>query len=416
MKVTRDERYAERLPAGGAGRSRGSLIAAAVALAGGSLFGLASAASAAPSTLYVWTKAKPTNLGTSCLTARYSSIEAAIAAAAPGSTVVVCNGTYFGQVTVTKPVTLRGEDASIIAVGHDNGVVVPVPGATVEGFTIKGALGEGILVVGKPGAPVSGVTIKSNVVEGNDLGNPTGAPIKSSPYPECKAAGPVPGDCGEGIHLMTVTNSLVEDNIVTDNSGGILLSDELGPTAHNRIISNTVEYNTLDCGITVPSHSTKGYQKGTLQPAAGGVYDNLIEHNTIVGNGVAGQGAGVLLAAGLLGGAVYDNVVEYNTISGNGQAGVTVHAHLPGVYLNGNVIEHNTIGLNNLDGDFDFSPHVDMKPTGVLVATAGSPISITVADNSISSDAVGIWTTGAVKVSGTGTNSFLSVAVPSAEG
>ena len=384
-------------------------LGAVAGLAGVSLASLAGQAGAVPGTVYVSPTAKAPNSGRSCSTASYRSVNAAIAAAAPGSTVVVCRGTYFGQVTLTKPLTLQGEDASIIAVGHNNGVLVPVSGVTVEGFTVKGALGEGILVVGKPGSPVSGVTIKDNVVEGNDLGNPSGSPIKGSAYAECNAAGGIPGDCGEGVHLMTVIGSLVEGNVIADNSGGVLLSDELGPTAHNRVLYNTVEYNTLDCGITVPSHSDKRFVKGDPVPAAAGVYDNVIEHNMVIGNGVAGQGAGVLLAAGALGpgGAVYGNLVEYNTISGNGLAGVTVHAHSPGLDLSGNVIEHNTIGLNNLDGDFDFSPHLDMKPTGVLVASAGSPISITISQNTITGDTYGIWHTGPVTV--TGSNSFHQV-------
>jgi nitrous oxidase accessory protein NosD len=371
----------------------------------------ASGSNAAPSTIYVATKAKASAPGTSCLTAKYSSVNAAIAAAAPGATVVVCNGVYRTQVVVSKPVVLAGEHATILATGHANGIVVPASGATVEGFLVKGAIGEGILVVGRPGAPVSGVTVKDNVVVGNDLGNPTGAPLKSSPYAECKAAGVVPGDCGEGIHLMTVVNSVFEDNFVADNSGGFLLSDELGPTAHNRVIYNTVEHNTLDCGITLPSHSTKGFVKGVTVPSAGGVYDNVIEHNTVIGNGVAGQGAGVLLAAGGLGpgGAVYGNVIEYNTISGNGLAGVTVHAHTPGLDLNGNVIEYNTIGTNNVDGDFDFSPHVDPLTTGVVVASTGSPLTITVAHNSISHDTYGIWHTGPVTISGMATNRYAGV-------
>jgi hypothetical protein len=364
-----------------------------------------------PSTIYVATKANAGATGTSCLTAKYSSVNAAIAAAPPGATVVVCNGVYATEVTVTKPIVLFGEHATILAAGHDNGIVVPASGATVEGFLVKAATGEGILVVGRPGAPVSGVTVKDNVVEGNDLGNPTGAPLKSSPYAECKAAGQIPGDCGEGIHLMTVTNSVFEGNFVTDNSGGFLISDELGPSSHNRIVYNTVEYNTLDCGITLPSHSNKGFAKGAPVPLAAGVYDNVIEHNTIVGNGIAGQGAGVLLAAGALGpgGAVYGNIVEYNTISGNGLAGVTVHAHTPGLDLNGNVIEYNTIGTNNFDGDFDFSPHVDPLTTGVVVASAGSPIAITIAHNSISNDTYGTWRTGPVTVSGSATNSYARV-------
>jgi parallel beta-helix repeat protein len=389
-------------------------VSSSLAIAG--LFALASASSASPSTLYVSTAARAGDAGTSCATARYRDIAPAIAAAPAGSTVVVCPGTYMGQVVVTKPVVLRGEGATIVANGKATGITVPAPGATVEGFTVRGAIGEGILVVGKPGAPVTHVTVMGNLVEGNDQGNLTGAPISNSPYRECNAAGHVPGDCGEGIHLMTAAYSVVKGNVVVDNSGGILLTDELGPTDHNLVEGNTVEYNVLDCGVTVAGHSVKGFVMGATVPTAGGVYDNTVTGNTIVGNGTSGQGAGVVLAAGVPGGAVYDNVVTGNTISGNGLAGVTVHSHAPGQDLNGNVVEHNTIGTNNLDGDYDFSPHVDQKTTGVIVATAVGPVKITVTGNSISGNAVGIWTTGPVTVSGTAANSFHGVAARSANG
>lgn len=388
---------------------------AALMMAG--LFALAGSSSASTTTLYVSASAKAGGAGTSCATARYPAIGSAIAAASAGATVVVCPGAYTGEVTLTKPLVLRGEGATIFADGHDNGVLVPVSGSTVEGFTVKGALGEGILVVGKPGVPVTHVTIKGNLVEGNDQGNPTGAIISKSSYRECNGStSSGAGDCGEGIHLMTVADSVVEGNIVGDNSGGILLSDELGPTDHNLIEGNQVGYNLLACGITIASHSGKGFVKGATVPAAGGVYDNTIEHNTVVANGTTADGAGVLLATPLPGGAVYDNTVVGNTISGNGQSGITVHSHVPGQDLNGNVIEGNTIGVNNLAGDYDFSPNVDPRTTGVLVGTAQGPITITVKGNSISDDSVGIWTTGPVTVSGMAANSFKGVAVHSAEG
>jgi parallel beta-helix repeat protein len=256
------------------------------------------------------------------------------------------------------------------------------------------------------------VTIEDNVVEGNDLGNPTGAPVSGSKYKECNAtpskppAPAVPGDCGEGIHLMVATNSVVEGNTVVDNSGGILLSDEFGPTSHNVISHNTVAYNALDCGVTVVSHSPKGFAGGKVQPAAGGVYDNVVSYNVITTNGLAGQGGGVILATPLPGGAVYGNQVLHNTIRGNGMAGVVLHSHAPGQDLNGNVVEHNTIGTNNLEGDPDFAPHVDFAPTGVLVASAASPVRVTVADNTISRDAYGVWQTGPVVVSGLPSNHF----------
>jgi len=117
------------------------------------------------------------------------------------------------------------------------------------------------------------------------------------------------------------------------------------------------------------------------------------------------------LAAGGLGpgGTVYGNVIEYNTISGNGLGGVTVHAHTPGLDLNGNIIEYNTIGTNNVDGDFDFSPHVGPLTTGIVVASTGSPLTITIAHNSITDDTYGIWRTGPVTVSGSATNSYAGV-------
>ena len=40
-----------------------------------------------------------------------------------------------------------------------------------------------------------------------------------------------PDDCGEALHLQTVTGSTVSGNLVQDNVGGILLTDEDGPTA-----------------------------------------------------------------------------------------------------------------------------------------------------------------------------------------
>ena len=124
----------------------------------------------------------------------------------------------------------------------------------------------------------------------------------------------------------------------------------------------------------------------------------------------------MVLATGAPGGAVYGNVVTGNTIGGNGLAGVTVHSHAPGQDLNGNVVAHNTIGTNNLTGDYDFSPHVDPKTTGVIVASAVGPIKITVTGNSISDDAIGIWTTGPVTVGGMAANTFKGVAAHSVVG
>jgi nitrous oxidase accessory protein NosD len=370
--------------------------------------GVAWAATPRQPTLYVSPHASTTAAGTSCATATYDSIQQALDAAPPGAAVVVCPGAYDEAVSVLKPVVLEGEQATVDAEGHDVGITVVASGATVEGMTVTGATGEGILVVGRPGQPVEDVTVRHNVVVGNDLGNPTGAPISNSSYRECNATGPIPGDCGEGIHLMVASHSSVLDNEVVGNAGGILLTDEFGPTYDNVISGNVVVGNLLDCGITLAGHSPAAMRHGVIAPEQGGVYGNLVRRNVVIQNGTIGQGGGILLATGVPGGAVYDNRVVDNIVHGNGLAGVTVHSHTPGEYLNGNVVSGNIIGVNNLDGDTDFAPHVDKATTGITVATVGT-LTITVHGNTIAGDAVGIWTTGPVRLTGLSSNVFLHV-------
>ncbi len=323
-------------------------------------------------------------------------------------------GTYHEDVTVTKPLSLLGRPNTVIdAASHLNGVLVTAPHVTVSRFRVTNATGEGILV-----RSADHVTIEGNVVTHNDLG---GVPVNPVPntYAECQTVGTgptaIPGDCGEGIHLMGSSYSTVRDNVSTGNSGGILLSDETGPASHNQIAGNVVTGNLLDCGITVVGHNPNAAPGGVPAPQAAGVYANDIEGNRISGNGINGGGAGVVLATGLPGGAVYGNTVRGNWISGNGMSGVTVHSHVPGQFLNGNVITRDVIGVNNLVGDSDFAPHVDKQTTGVLVGTV-TPLSVTVSDNVIAHDHFGIWTTGPVTVHGERDNSFAGDAVPVAQG
>ncbi len=350
----------------------------------------------------------------------YPTIGAAVGAAASGATIVVCPGTYPGGVVVSKALSIVGAGHPVIdATGDDNGVHVLASGSRIQGLTVRNALGEGILV-GLGTAPVSDVTISHNTVKHNDQGNPTGGTITTSSYPQCNvnpATPNVPGDCGEGIHLANAFDATVVDNTVADNSGGILLSDDTGPAYGNLIAYNDVTGNTLDCGITVAGHTPEVF--------GGGVHDNRIIANQVTGNGLAGQGAGVLLATGVpgnvpgipgTGGAVYNNLVQGNYLAGNGLGGVTLHSHAPGEDLNGNTITGNTIGTNNLAPDMDFagfgSQFFDGQTTGVLVAAA-SDVTITIKQNLIFGNVNGVWlgqVGGAtITAKGTATNRFVNV-------
>ncbi|MGO9205101.1 MAG: nitrous oxide reductase family maturation protein NosD [Candidatus Limnocylindrales bacterium] len=385
-----------------------SLGASAMLLAGALAAALLAAPSvaAASSTFYVSPTGSSGGADTSCSTAAYTKINDAVSAASAGDTVIVCAGTYKEDVAVSKSLTLSASGAvTIDATGLDNGILISASDVTVSDFTVENATGEGILaqqpnpvkgpmIQGKQlytGQPITNVVIAHNTVENNDQGG-LPANVATTKYAECQASGNVPGDCGEGIHLWSVANSQVRFNTVTGNSGGILLTDEFGPTHNNLIAGNIVTDNAYDCGITLPGHNLAiNPQTHKLMPAFGGVYDNVVRNNVVLDNGLLGQGAGILVAAPVPGTASYNNVIEDNAIAGNGLAGVTMHSHAAGAFIGGNQVLNNFIGRNNLDGDTDVSPTADNVTTGILVWSAATPITVTISGNIIVGDWYGIW-------------------------
>jgi hypothetical protein len=378
--------------------------------------------------LYVSKSASPWNSDRSCRSAAFSTIGAAVAAAPAGGTVVVCRGTYYEQVVISKPLTLVGKKAiidqsgvtptfqiTLPSIGTQTiyaGVIIVSSRVTLTGFTVRNAQGEGVLAAGL-GGTIYKVVVSHNAVINNDLG--FGTPPKS-PYFECASG----GDCGEGVHFAgNIANSTIRDNLSADNSGGILITDDVGPDHNNLIEGNVVTGNVNDCGITVPGHNPNALNaEGVPQPQVAGVYDNVIKNNVVTDNGTIGEGAGVLFANETAGTASYDNLVEGNFISGNGLAGVTMHAHIiaPGHFedLSGNVIVGNVIGENNLTGDtLDGPPGPsDQQTTGVLVYSGGTPVTVKIARNYIFNNEIGVWLSKVVTASGLGTNTFFNVTTP----
>ncbi len=360
-----------------------------------------------PQTLYVSNATR----GHACSPAPFTTIQAAVNAATPGSRIIVCPGTYDEGVLVSKRLTLDGWNATIDASASSFGNGVHIDGAaasgsSVEGFKIENAKFEGILVGTAPivpteeegketteGEPVSNVRIVGNVVVHDDAGFGT-------PAGQCYSTPEAPGDCGEAIHLVSVTKSVVGGNYVSENAGGILLTDEFGPNSGNIVWGNQSIRNESDCGITLASHRA-AVNPETLQPTgAYGVFDNTIVGNVSSGNGTTGQGAGILMGGGTFFSAVYGNVIRGNLARGNGLAGVTLHQHFPGDF-NGNVIEDNTLLENNLDGDDDFEAAQASETTDILIASGKpapplpptNPVEGTIVrDNFIGAVKVGIWT------------------------
>jgi nitrous oxidase accessory protein NosD len=147
--------------------------------------------------IYASPSATPSGAGASCATAKFSTISAAVAGAAPGATVVACPGTYAERVVIQKPLTLIGRWATINAAGLPGastgailgqqpyaGITVEASHVTITGMTVENAEGEGILAINPnpvagpnlggnqfyTGKPLHDVTIVNNDVKNNDVG------------------------------------------------------------------------------------------------------------------------------------------------------------------------------------------------------------------------------------------------------
>ena len=348
------------------------------------------AAAQTASVTYVAPGGGTTKPDTSCAAAGFSNIQAAVDAASPGGTVEVCAGIYKGSVTIGQLLTLSGRPGAVIdAKGQPYAVGIAHSNVTVTGLTVEDATennkthapGDGIITAGfVKGTPV----VSDDDVIVNDIAT---------------------DNEGAGIDLNSTSGSIATDNTAEGNGVGINLSNDLGPpSAHNLVSGNITSNNPGGCGIVLADHTGSG------------VFGNVITGNTSDDNGLgtpsrpnASSGSGVILAAASKGGGVFDNLIESNRMEGNGHAGLAMHAHVKGLNFSGNRIIDNTIETNNLRTDYK-----DLQTTGIYIGDA-SPLTIEVAGNLISNNAVGVFTAGSVTITGEASNAWEGVAQPTVQ-
>jgi parallel beta-helix repeat protein len=319
----------------------------------------------------------------------FATIGAAVAAASPNDRINVANGQYAEDVVLTKAVTLAGAgaDSTIInAKGLSNGIYVDgldhagLSFVTITGFTVVNANFEGILVTN-----ASYVTIANNHVVSNDQSlNYSAETCPGQPVFETNEG----DDCGEGIHLVGVNFSTVANNVVEQNSGGILLSDETGVTYAVTVTGNSVHDNALDCGITLASHGPSPQAASKLPY---GVINNNIIGNNVNANGLVGAGAGIGIFAPGPGNIAFGNQVIGNVITNNGLPGVTIHNHAappgaPGINLNDTVIIGNFISGNAADGEDAATPGT----TGIDIFSIAPVYAIEILENTIVNEAIDV--------------------------
>jgi parallel beta-helix repeat protein len=187
-------------------------------------------------------------------------------------------------------------------------------------------------------------------------------------------------DCGEGVHLLGADHSIVTNNTIEGNAGGILLSDDTAASHDNLVSFNTVQNNPYACGITMASH-VQASVSGSTVPL--GVYHNTVYANRSSHNGYGvGGGSGIGIFASVPDAKSYGNVVVNNFVTDNGHAGIAMHAHVPGQEVNDNMVVGNTIMNNGTDTGDAVTPGT----TGINVYAAGPVTGNILSGNTIRKD------------------------------
>jgi parallel beta-helix repeat protein len=127
----------------------------------------------------------------------YTSLQAAITAAAAGETITVLSSLTEGKVTVNKSLTINGGGFVLTSTSNDYGLVISATNVTIQNFAVEEAGTFGIMAT--PG--FSGLILSS--VGANDNGRLV----------------PMNGTSGSGIAITGVSNATLTNITATGNKG-----------------------------------------------------------------------------------------------------------------------------------------------------------------------------------------------------
>src|SRR5262245_55701404 len=196
----------------------------------------------------------------------YSTIQAAVNAAQPGDTVLVFDGTYQAfQVTKSGTsaapivITAQANDATITSSGSSgDGILLSnVSYITLQGFRIQNSTRRCISGSNAtPTSPMRGLTVRGNT---------------------CTNAG------HEGIYISEVSNSLVEDNTVS-NPGQDGLDRGHGMYLANAGSDNTIIRGNTFTGMNAPD-SAGLHLNGDLSVGGDGLISGVVIYGNTIYNG-----------------------------------------------------------------------------------------------------------------------------------
>ncbi|MGA2521576.1 MAG: putative Ig domain-containing protein [Acidimicrobiales bacterium] len=184
--------------------------------------------------------------GPVCPSPTYSTIQSAIDAAAAGSTIYVCEGTYDESPVIDKPLVLDGAQYGVDAVSRDGSAEAVIDGVggvtytsgatsgTLDGFTLQGATGTAQEITAE--GVGAGWQFVNNVIDVSNGGiafntdadpDPATTLIKRDSFIQSSPSAAPSGDAGQAVSVDGGTSANVKiayDNFVNLSGPGSALS------------------------------------------------------------------------------------------------------------------------------------------------------------------------------------------------
>ncbi len=335
----------------------------------------------------------------------YTTIQSAIDDASPGDTVFVYSGTYEEDISISKKVTLVGEDRdkTIITSATAGHVIEIIAGNTVvEGFTVTGSASGAAI-----GLRASNCTIMNNNLTDNDDGIFMDAAHNNKILNNTIAN-------TDGIWAYNSNGNTFSNNNITDNYYGILLMNGDGNIVANNFIflnfkrgiyitssfnsyitNNTIFSNSHEPGIHIRGAFNTSLSKNSLTDD--GIYldGSMPGHwsTSLIDTSNTVNGRPVIFWKNVDGGSVPEagQVILYDctgvTVENQNLSHGSVGVHL--VFSPGTTIANNNVSFNDKAGVLVYKSNSNLIHnnsafySGIQGTTTGKAINIEQSHNNI---------------------------------